>query len=142
MGAFFLLWNDRAADAVHGPTAAAPGSRRARARARTAPPSVRDPRTDVEPRFRIADLRLVRRPGLFHAAIRRNDCRSLAGHANDRGPRRVADERGPHRHVVRPELPVRAGAADPRVGMPYGQYLGAGRPALSARRGIAADAGL
>src|SRR5258705_798834 len=105
MGAFFLLWNDRAAVAVHGPTAAAPGSRRARARARTAPPSVRDPRTDVEPRFRIADLRLVRRPGLFHAAIRGNHCRSLAGDAHHPGPRRAADERRPPRHGPRPELP-------------------------------------
>ena len=47
---------------------------------------------------------------------------------------RFADERGPYRHVVRSELPHRAQPADRRFGLPQGQYLRAGRPALSARR--------
>ena len=70
---------------------------------------------------------------LFHAFARRLDRRPPARRQADRGDRRAADERGPFRNGVRPELPDRASAADRRIGLPQGQHRGPGRPSLRPR---------
>ena len=77
---------------------------------------LRVPRPDVGPGVRVADLRLVWRAGLLHAADRRLGRGPLARQEAHRDRRRAADERGPSRHVVRRDLPDRARAADCRLG--------------------------
>ena len=65
------------------------------------------------------------------------------GTRSHRGSRGAADERRASCDVVRPELPHRLAGADRRIGLPQGQYLGAGRAALSCRNEeIPADARL
>ena len=71
VGALFLLRDDGAPCAVHDQAAAPARSCRACRRPRRAAPSVRVARADVRRRLRLADLRLVRRPRLFHAGARR-----------------------------------------------------------------------
>ena len=99
---------------------------------------VRGARADGRPGLRLADLRLVFGPRLFHPDPRRPLADRLLGTSATVVHRRAADERRPYRDGVRRELPDRARAADRRLGLPQGQYLGAGRPALSRGGGIAA----
>ena len=79
--------------------------------------TVRVPRADERPCLRVADLRLVRRPGLFHADPRRPDRRPLARRETHGHSRRAFDERRPPRHDVRPQLSNGARHVDPRIGL-------------------------
>ena len=139
VGALLLLRHDGPAGPLHDQAIAASWTCRGGSRPRRGSPAVRGAGADVRPRLRLADLRLVQRPRLFHAASGRNDCRPVAGHARDGRARRAADERGPFGDELRCELPDCASAADRRVGVPEGQYFRAGRPALPGRGGDAAN---
>ena len=83
---------------------------------------------------RLADLRLLHRPGLSHADLRRLVGRPRARPAPHRHPRRRADGRRPFPDGLRALVPAGAPGAHPRQWLLQAEHLDPGRHALSARR--------
>src|SRR6476661_2200151 len=106
------------------------------ARPRRAASPVRVSWRDVERGFRVADLRLVRRPRLFHADPRRLGRGPLARRQAHGDGGRAAHERGSPRHDLRRKLPDRAASLNLRLRVPEGQHLGPSRRALPRSRRV------
>ena len=90
-------------------------------------------RAAVDAGARVTDFRPLSRVSSISRQSRRLDRRPHRPAQRSRA-RRFVDEQRPSRHGLRPELPFGIAAADHRLRAAQGQYLGAGRKRLPARR--------